>query len=103
MCRGRDQNRVHTRWLRRPYTARLGRPASHWVSCWNGSVGLASIADVAAALNVLTALISDEDQNAAFDIADVHHGAIRALAIVEHDGGTLIVTGGDDGASELST
>ena len=62
------------------------------------SAGQASVSDVAAALNVLTALIGDEDDAPLLAVTDVNTGPIRALAVVEHDGAPLIISAGEDGA-----
>jgi len=58
----------------------------------------ASIADVAAALNVLAAVIGDEDDVPPLDVADAQVGEIVALAVVEHEGAPLIVSGGGSGS-----
>jgi len=63
--------------------------------------GLASIADVAMALEVLTALIGDEWQ-ATLDTFDPHVGAITALAVIEHESAPLIITGSYRGALRSS-
>ena len=60
--------------------------------------GLATIADVAAGLNVLTALIGDEDDAPPLDVPDAHVSPIWALAVVEHEGAPLIISADDDGA-----
>jgi WD40 repeat protein len=52
----------------------------------------ASIADVAAALNVLTAVIGEQDDAPPLDIPNAHVRSIRALAVVEDDDAPLIIS-----------
>jgi WD40 repeat protein len=59
--------------------------------------GLATIADVAVALNVLTALIGDED-DLPLDIPSAHHKRINAVAVVEYNGAPVIISAGSEGA-----
>lgn len=56
---------------------------------------VASVADVATALNVLTGFIGDEDDAPPLDV--YVHRAIDALAVVAHHGAPLIISGGADG------
>ena len=66
---------------------------------WEGTgASLAAVADVAVALNVLTAIIGDEDEAPPLNIADAHHGPIGALAVLERDSAPLIISAGNDGA-----
>jgi hypothetical protein len=45
--------------------------------------GLASLADIATALDALTAVMSDEDDTPRLDVPHAHAGAITALAVAE--------------------
>jgi hypothetical protein len=60
--------------------------------------GLASIADVAAALSVVTALIGDQDDLPPLDVVDALNSPIFALAVIELDGAPLVISGGETGA-----
>ena len=59
--------------------------------------GAASIADVAAALSVLTALISDQDDAPPIDVVNAHSSAIRSLAVAHTMAQYAVVIGGADG------
>lgn len=61
--------------------------------------GFTSVADVAAALDVLMALVGGEDVPPPLDIPVAHGGGdVTALTVVEHAGAPVIVSGGWDSA-----
>jgi len=60
--------------------------------------GRASIADVVAALNVITAVIGEQDDPPPIDIPNAHRRSIAAMIVVEDRHGPLIISGGWDHA-----
>jgi hypothetical protein len=62
--------------------------------------GPALIADIAVALDVLTAIVTDQPESE-IGLLQVDHAHVRpvwALVVLEHDGARPIVSSGDDGA-----